>query len=791
LFFFVNYERQDDELPQPFDVANYNGNSSAADLTALEQFVLNNYGYDMGAFANTNRTLESDKITAKIDWNINQNNKLSLKHSFVGADNLEARSSNDNRIGYLNGSEFFARKTNSTTLEWRAGIGNSMANNLKIGYTMVRDDRSPLGPAFPTIFIADGLDDNPANSQGINFGSEPFSTANLLDQDIITITNNFEVYKGKHTFTFGAHFEYADVKNLFFAFNYGEYQYPTINDFINNSSNVMNPTFPTIFERGYSLLGDNSNVGDNSSGAAEFDVLQLGLYVQDEIAVNEELTLTAGVRIDLPFWSDGIVNEDFNDRTIPLLEAEGKDLQGGTVGPGIDTKIHLSPRIGFNYNLNGEGETQFRGGIGVFTSRVPLVWPGGAYNNNGVTGGFLFSFAPDDIFFEPDVTQQPFGAEPGTGEVGGNVDLFARDFMLPQVMKVNLAVDQKLPIWDLVASVDVIYNKNLNAVYYENLNVKDPVGNLTGVDGRPRYDRGDEIDPTYGRIIFGSNTSEGYSWNGTLTITKPQTNGFEAQVSYSYGDGEVLFEVTSSQNSSQWRNIQTVNGKNAALPLATSDFALGSRFTAYVSYTKNWNENLRTTLGLFYDGSSGLPFSYVYGGDDLINDDSRDNALIYVPRDQSEINLVDTDFDNSGAIDPDETAAAQWSALDAFINGDDYLSDRRGQYAERNGDRAPWLNSLDLKFLQEVGVGKNRLQFTLDIFNFANLINKDWGQRMFINSNSVNLINTEDVTDNGNGTFTPEFSFNPSTPDRIEQVSDSGLRSSRWQMQLGVRYLFR
>ncbi|MBU2948523.1 TonB-dependent receptor [Zobellia uliginosa] len=782
LFYFVNYERQNDETPQPFNINNYSGNSSANDLNTLREFLINSYGYDPGSYDNNTRTLESNKLTAKIDWNINDDHKLSLKHSYVGGENLEARTSDNNDIGFINGSEFFKTTTNTTSLELNSRFGNKFSNSFILGYTSVKDDRDPDGSPFPYIDINDG-----ASGSDITVGGERFSTANLLDQNILTLTNNFEIYSGRHTITVGTHNEYSKAKNLFFASNYGNYEYNSLNDFLTGER-------PNIYQRGYSLISDG--VGDTSSGASEFSVFQMGFYVQDEIQFTDNFKFRLGLRLDTPFWEDGSVNEDFNTRTIPLLEAAGKNLQGAEVGKKVSTSSYLSPRAGFNWDVKGDRSTQIRGGIGIFTSRLPLVWPGGTYNNNGVTGGYTFqgSWFTETPLFNPDVNTQPVGAQPGTGEVGGNIDLFAPDFKLPQVLKLNIAVDQKLPIWNLVASADFLWNDNINAIYYENLNVPSPIGNLTGSgDSRPIYSGGD-IDSTYDRIILASNTGDGSSYNASFTLRKPFQNGFAGQVSYSYGDSDVIFEGTSSQNSSQWRGIQTVNGKNSRLRVATSDFAQGHRISANASYEFKWNDNLKTTLGVFYEGVNGSPFSYIYGtpnGDYLLNDDSRDNALIYVPANSTDINLVDIVDGDDNVIVP---VAEQWSALNGYINNNEYLSSRKGEYVDRNADRGPWSHIVDLKVLQDISMNfggnkKHTLQLSFDIFNFTNLLNKNWGVLKTVgNFDSVSLIDFEGLEADGT---TPQFTFNPSTIDRIEQIDDSGIQSSRWQAQIGVRYIFK
>lgn len=785
LFFFANYERQDDETPQPFNFSNYQGRSSEAEIANLASFLQSEYGYNPGIFDNNTRTLESDKINLRLDWNINENHKVSIRQGVVEATNLEARNSGERGIGFINGSEFFETKTYSTAFELNSTFGSKFANNLKIGYTSVKDDRDPSGNPFPTVDIQDG-------GGTISFGSEPFSTANLLEQDIFTINNNFQIFSGRHAVTLGANLEIASAKNLFFAYNYGDYtfedQFDADDNLVSSGLNqFLTGQDADVFQHGYSLVG-NGAVGDESAGSADFGTSQLGFYVQDEVQVTENFKITGGIRVDVPYWEDGTVNDDFNTRTVGLLTAAGKDLQGARVGQGVDASAHIAPRLGFNWDVFGNNTTQVRGGLGVFTSRLPLVWPGGTYNNNGVTGGFSFIFGEE---FQPDVNQQTQVVAAGSGGVGGNIDLFAKNFKLPQVGKYNIAIDQKLPIWGLIASADFLYNDVLTDVYYENLNLGGPAGTYEGADNRPFYNRSDEIDDTYGRIILASNTNEGSSYNATFTLRKPFQNGFQGQVSYSYGESEKIFDGTSSQNSSQWRGIQTVNGKNSDIPLSRSDFSLGSRISGNASYEIEYGGDFggKTTIGLFYEGAQSSPYSFTYlEGRDLLNDDSRDNALIYVPANQSEITF---------AGDAGEQAR-QWDLFNQFIESDDYLSTRRGQYAERNGSRGPWNHIVDFKLLQDIyvktGDKKNTFQISLDIFNFTNLINKDWGVRKFVGSN-VSPLQTVSTSDSQ-----PVFSLVESLlevdengnliGDNIDRVDDNGLQSSRWQMQVGLRYIF-
>jgi len=775
LFYFINYERQDEITPQPFQFGRYNGDTDRQGFDALRQGLIDTYGYDPGVFDDNPESLTSDKLTARIDWNINDKNTLTVRNSYVKAEQTSPRQSSDNFLNYTGRGVFFPSRTNTSTIEWKSTNGSNLSNNLLVAYTDVLDDRDPSGDPFPAVRIDDG-------SGNIFLGSEPFSTANLLEQQVLNITNNLEYYTGRHKFTFGANFEYFDSKNVFFRQNFGDYRFRSVADFNTYLDGVPGNEAPArFFSRGYSLQGGS---GDDSVGAAEFSYSQLGFYAQDDVDLTDDFRVSLGLRFDLPFFDDGLANDDFNTRSVALLEANGKDLKGARVGQGIDTQVHFSPRLGFNWDVNGDKATQVRGGVGVFTSRIPLVWPGGAYNNNGVTAGFVNqNLIPGDVFFSGDPSDQPVqpGAEPATGSTGGQIDIFSPDFKLPQVAKYNIAVDQKLPVWNLIASGEFLYNDVLNAVFYENLNVKGPVGRLNGADNRPYYDQGDLIDDNYSGVFLGSNTSEGYSYNATFKLTKPFENGFAGQIAYTYGDSYDIFAGTSSQNSSQWNGLETVNGKNANPGIQRSGFAAGSRIQANFSYEHEWNDNVKSTVSLFYSGQQGAPFTYLYQSNtNLINDDGDDEALIYIPRDASEITFVGSPAEQQ----------EQWEAFNSYVNSSDYLSERRGKYSERNGDFGPWSHIVDLKFLQDFSLDfnnkKHTFQLSFDVFNFTNLINKDWGRRKFI-PGSLGILTVEE------GGPDPEFSFNASRFTNEEDVinfDDSGSLSSRWQMQVGLRYIF-
>ena len=775
LFAFASVEFQRDDTPQPFNIDNYEGNSSQADLDNLVNFLTTTSGYDYnpGGYLNNNRTLESDKLFFRVDWNINQTHKLMVRHSYTSNEAIRIGGSSDRAIRFYNNAEYFPSVTNSTAIELKSNW-NEMSNNLTIGYTTVRDDRDPYGANFPAVRISDG------SGAYIYLGSEPYSTANQLDQDVLSLTDNFTINKGKHTITIGTSNELSSTYNLFMRKNFGEYRYSNLDDFITKSSAYQ-------YERGYSLIpGDIT--GDGAQAAADFKMLQLGLYGQDEIQVNDNLKITAGIRFDMPMFLDKpIADDNFNSNTALMIEAAGYDLEGAKAGEMPKAQILISPRVGFNWDALGDQTLQVRGGVGIFTSRLPLVWPGGSFTNNGVNIGGVYHRG-NDIFFNPDWNNQYESTDFGGTDApyGGQIDLFAEDFKFPQMFRANLAVDKKL-VWDMVATLEGIYSKTINNVLYYNVNTEQSTENLTGgSDNRPIF-TGDEIDGDYTRVILGTNTSEGYSYNITAQLQKPFDNGLTASIAYTYGRSMAVNDGTSSQNSSQWRYMEQVNGLNN-LDLSYSDFDLKHRVTGYVSYSKEFLNHLKSTLSIFYNGQSGMAVSYIYYGD-VNGDGERTNDLIYVPSSASDINLVDI-----GSVGDDDyvSAAQQWTDLESFINDDDYLKDRKGKYAERNAARTPFENIFDLKFAQDIftdiGDRQQKLTLTLDIFNFTNLLNKDWGRKYYVGNGAYTLMDFEGYED---GTNNPTYTFEkPDDKMDIYTPDNSGVSSSRWQMRFGIRYTF-
>ncbi len=799
IFFFANVEAQKDGSPQPFEFGQYEGTSKAADIETLRTTLRDKYGYDAGTFGSVTDELTSLKLFGKLDFNLNSNNRLTLRHNYAKAENFDFNSGNSRTINFSNNGVYFPSTTNSSALELNSSFGTGASNNLILGYTRVFDDRDPIGALFPSVTIFDG-------SGQIRFGSEAFSAANQLKVNTFTITDNFKLYRGAHTITLGTHNEFNSFVNLFIPNAGGTYQFGSLQTFLEEGPSSR-------YDRSYSRV-DNV-IGDGSSSAAEFKAIQLGVYGQDEFVATDKLTLTAGLRIDVPIiTSDPRAIDNFETGLKPQLAAAYPVAGKARAGQAPDGQVMFSPRVGFNYNTKNDYRMVVRGGAGIFTSRVPFVWPGGMFTNNGVTLGQIQQRGGANAFaFNPDVNQQY--ATPGDAPQG-QIDLFVEDFKYPQVFRTNLAGDLTLP-GGIDFTVEGLFSKTLNNIVVYNVNSSPVLNDVRNAaqaassfpDDRTIYEGALVTSDAGGDVYVVDNTSKGYTYTLTTSVAKRFASGITASLAYTYGDAYSINDGTSSQNSSQWRGQINVDGRNNPV-YGRSDYATGHRVVGALAYRADWTKDDRfaTTVSLFFNGQTGSPYSYVIGQgtllsrnangtvrtstvfSDNINADrgstTRNRSLIYVPASQAQINLVDTkDADGNVVL----TADQQWALLNAFISDDKYLSKNRGQYADKNSNFAPFVGIFDFAIRQnigfEVGGRVQRLQASFDVFNFANFLNKNWGVRYNVPGDFnnydfyryVGLVNNE-----------PAYNFTQTTTGK-DALNISG-GGSIWRARVGLRYLF-
>jgi len=784
LFFFVNGEITRSTTPLAFDPT-IEGSGSQITTSDINRVlaVLNRVApnYNPGAFGAINDELNSEKLLGKIDWNISNNHRLTLRHSYAYGENIDNTRGN-NFLNFYNNGQYFPSTTNSSALELNSTFGSMFSNNLLLGYTAVRDNRDPLGDPFPNIrvYLTGGAN--------IQLGSEASSVANELNQDIFSITDNFSVYRGKHTFTLGTNNEFYSFYNQFVQNIYGGYGYRTLADF--ESIGTANEAMPSYFARSYSF--DPNDDPAQTNGAAKFSAMQLGLYAQDEYQATNNIKITLGLRADLPVFNDNPANNE--------AFATAYASRGISTDQKPETKILWSPRLGFNWDVLGDNSLKVRGGTGLFTGRVPFVWISNQYTNTGtVIGtnsvGSLSSSAPafNSSTTAPQVpasfrfSADPFN-QPLIGNAGvGAINITDTNYKFPQTFRTNIGIDKTLP-FGLVATLEGIYSKGYNNIIFENLNREiDPDFTFVGTDQRPRY-YSNRRNNAFDEIILFSNSNKGYTYNFVAQLQKQMERGWGGSVSYTYGRAQDIFPATSSTAYSNWRNLYSVNGPNAP-EAGIANFDTRHRVTGFLTYRKEYLGNFATQVSLYYNGQSGQPVSYIYNGD--LNNDGTSNDLIFVPRTLSDINLVATTGNNALSVDQ------QWQALDEFIKNDEYLNSRRGQYVERNGARLPFQHQFDVRILQDLGIAigntSNKLQLSFDLINIGNLLNKDWGPEYTTSFNSFTLINyTGQVSSTGTTSVearTPRFTYTGAGQNNGNIYTESNF-NSRWRGQFGIRYIF-
>lgn len=782
LFFFVNAELERTDDPGTNFVASTGtpgfgvSRVEASVMDAIRQRMISEYAYDPGAYQGYINETNNNKVIAKLDWNINNNNNLSFRYNFLDAKRdlpphpfvlsfaNTGRGPNESSLPFQNAGYAINNDLHSFALELNTR-GSAFANRFFASYNRFRDFRQPFSDPFPTIEIGEG---------GVTYttlGHEPFSIHNILDQDVLQFTNNFTFFAGRHSLTFGANFEKFSFFNAFNIFRNGVFFLP--------GSIPIGSTFSSLDEFFDATDPSNPNqkdframIGTGPFKGENIDVGQLGLYAQDELLANERLNLTFGVRVDFPMYFTDPIDNPFSRGLTALDEDDNPETVDQSDLPGA--KPLFSPRVGFNWNASGDRRTQVRGGTGIFTGRVPFVWIGNVISNPGANPN-LFPTGPVRPTKDDATLAQSF-----------DLNSMVTDFKWPQTWISDIAVDQQLGN-GLLGTLELIYGNDINNVIVRNADLVTPVRTLP--DGRPYFGGAgaNELNADGGAGIYVlDNTSEGHNFNITAQLRKNFAFGLDATLGYSFTTAKNNLKSTEIA-SVLWQS-QPIQGDPNRPELSYSEFGQRHRIVGGATYVKSWSENLRTSIGLFvevaegnrFSGAGGNRYSFLYSGD-VNGDGAGGNDLIYIPANQGDIVLVDCPSGCGANV----TADQQWDALNAFIEQDKYLSSHRGEIAERSGAVNPWYNNVDLRILQDVGFGgitRHNFQFSLDILNLGNLISSDWGVRKVASSAATSPLTLVGF----DGAGAPQFNFTGPAETFIDDPSVF----SRWRAQLGVRYFF-
>ncbi|HEX8425495.1 TonB-dependent receptor [Hymenobacter sp.] len=804
LFFFVNGELERRTDPATQYLANNGGETVqgnttrvlASDLTAISDFLATNFNYQTGAFQDYNLERRSDKILAKLDYNISDKHRASIRYNMLnsrqdvpintGAAVSGARRGNLNSLTYENSNYVQLERIRSVIGELNSTFSNQFSNNLILGYTYQDESREQTNP-FPLVDIQN------AGTTYLSFGYDPFTYNNLLDYSTFQLQDNLSYYAGKHTLTAGYNLERLSFNNTFVQTGTGVYTYASLSDFyaaanayLTNPNATTSPVNLVRYQQQYSALPGNAQPTSRTK------VTYTGLYLQDNYLPLPNLTLTLGIRADVPYFDKtGLLNEPaslltFRDETGKLLQVRTDEMP--------KARPLWSPRVGFNWDVVNNKTLQVRGGTGIFTGRPPFVWIGNQIGQNGILLGTTDVTNTTSIPFSPDITAN-YPTNP-TLPPTYQLNITDRNFRFPQVWKSNIAVDKTL-VAGVIGTLEFIYNKNVNAVRYVNINQSDAQGTFAGPDARTRYPgsaAANRLNPGITQNYYLTNTSKGYSYSLTAQLERPFSRGFYARVAYNYSQAKDLMSAGSTAGGT-YGGIYAVNGGNFPT-LAYSDNDLRHRVIGSVSYRKEYGEFGATQVSLFYEARNQGRFSYTYSGDQ--NGDSfTGNDLLYVPNATGEtITFLPIVSGTTTLFTP----VQQQAAFEAYINQDQYLKSRRGQYTERNGALIPWVFRADASLVQEffVNIGKKRntLQLRADVFNVGNLLNQDWGVgRTVINRSPLIAAGTSPtgvpqyrMATLGSGTAQTLLTTTYQSSAVLSQLPS--IASDVWTAQLGIRYIF-
>ncbi|GGK11023.1 TonB-dependent receptor [Luteimonas terricola] len=769
LFFFANYEQFKRERPGTSLSGTPYGDGDITDADIQRVIAAaNGFGFDPGSF-NPPSISETDieEYAVKLDWNINDNHRAALRYSKTEEIVPKLVGFGGSSVS-LSSYWYDQNKTFESTV---AELFSDWSENFSTEFKVSQRDYSSIAATYadlPTIFI-----NNVGPGQdSINLGTERNRHVNVVDTEQLTVFGAGTWYAGDHTLKFGFDYEDNEILNFYGRDLNGAWTFDSLEDF--EAGRAIR----------YDLRAPRPG-GSRSDIPAAYSFENLGLFVQDTWAVNYNLSLMFGLRVDMP---------DFGDK--PIYNQRIQDIYGLDNSVTVDKEL-WQPRFGFNYTFDSERPTQLRGGIGLFQGGNPNVWLAGPFQNTGLNFD-SYSLRGDDVpDFDPSV---PPAVPAGGGASAPRItaDIVEPGLALPSIWKANLAIDHELPWYGIVASAELLLTKNKNALWFDRIDIGAPT--YQGQDGRMLYWNQAGLDPansgrfgmTHGsggasnrankhadvdQAIVIRNTDKGSARQLTVALSKPVVDQWGWTVGYTHTSATEFSPATSSQNSSNWNNTMVFNSND---PVGyNSRYAIRDRFTAAVTWQKAFFGDNMTSAGLFYEGRSGRPFSYIYYND--INGDSAGtNDLFYVPAGPGDVLWT-----GGAAMEQDYF---NWMAENA-----PELQRYRGQVAPANAFRADWTNTFDVRVSQEVPMffKGHKAEIALDIMNIGNLINKDWGLIDDYGFFSTRRVANYAGVDPETGKYV--YNFSGSTDNSgIQENNGDGINTavSRWSVMLSLKYKF-
>ncbi len=796
LHFFVAPEWQEENTPVSGPYVGQPGSLSPvfpirdADLTRFEQLMAAKGMSDIGTAGYANIPNPLLNMFARLDYRINDTHRSILRYNYSEGERLRQQNGRGATTAVYSGNfHTFDTWKIAPVFQLFSVFSGGTSNELFLGYNRARNRRTPESPYPQISVVGGGLTTTTGQTGTIIAGADQFSQGNELDTDTYELTNNFNFQRGNHTVTLGTRNEYVDLRNLFNQSSFGVWRFSGLDSLAAGNANTYRRAF---------ILKDGGNVF--------FRALQSAWYAQDQWQVSPNFAMTIGVRADLSKFLDDV------DHNLAVDSAYGRSTSDVP-----KSSLQISPRVGFNWDLSGDQSQQLRGGIGLFVGTPPYVWLENAYVNSGNIITFLncggSANAPGAPLFDIDPEANPtcrggLGSKPI-----GDVSFLDKDLYFPQPMRASLGYDRSLPR-DLVFSVEGLYSKTLNQLFFVNRNLFGAVG--TDPHGRVLYAEtfnaasgaaATKLPATvvangglarFSTAIDVVNQSKDYAWSLTTSMRKRYSNNWEAQVAYTHARARDVQSFGSSTHISNWQFGRTLSGDQLESFTGISLFDQTHKITGTGTYTKHWAAGWSTDFTATYSGVSGSPHDYVYGASgssgDLNGDGRSGNDLIYIPTDAS--NTAEIQFRaitatvNGVPNTVIATIAEQQAAFETFIKNSPCLSKQRGQILERNSCKLPFLNQADVAIRQTIpAVRGQRLSLQADITNFGNLLNKKWGQqRVAENSSNSNvpLLTHRGMSTTDPTVAVPIVQFSPAQREYIV----GNFASNFWRFQLSARYSF-
>ena len=831
LFFFANFEyskvptevnrwrASSDGVAVPDQ---YISRTTLSDMKKVSDHLKSRYGYDTGSYTSFPADEKNIKLLGRIDWNITQDHHLAVRYNYTKNTAWNSTNGNSTDASYrLRNMDRFSRysmafanamysmdnKVNTISVDLNSHFGSNLSNQLLFTYSDIQDVRGSNSSEFPFVDIMYGYNEgqfevldkdgnNTAYDFGgyniqqtlepyMSFGYELFTWNNKVQNKVTTITDNFTAYLGAHKLTAGFNFEHQLANNAYMRNGTGYYRYRSLDDFLN--------------ERAPESVALTYGYGGESNPTAQVTFNQIGVYAQDEWNLLDNLKLTAGIRFDnIHFDKDDIMRNN----AIYELDYGGKHVD---TGQWPKNNIQISPRLGFSWDVFGDKSLKVRGGTGLFSGRLPLVFftnmptnsgmvqyqatASTKYTNNIVTSvdSRLAKFAGQMVTDRQEFINRlgtPTTISPADGAVPSAINGVDYNFKMPQVWKTSIAIDYQLPVsFPLSVTGEFNYTKNINAVRLVNWNIPENTSGwerFSGADNRLIYPSNYTYQKTPAYVL--TNTHKGYGWTANLTVNAQPIENLNIMASYTHTVMKEVSGMPGSNASSAWSGLYTIDGPNFAT-VQNSQYVIPDRVIASVSYTYH-----KDHFSLFYSGYSPSGYSYYYNGD--VNGDGVSGDLMYIPKSDAEINFVDK-FDKDGNM----TTSAQQDRADfwKFVAQDSYLNDHKGEYAEAYSARSPWVHQFDFRwahdFTLNIGNTKHLLQLSADFENIGNMIHSSWGVAKNMSpANSGAILKYEGKNEANQPTFSLYRDANGNAPTKTWEYNRAW--SQAWRIQFGVKYYF-